>query len=202
MYEPGIESPNRIHFYWFKSCHDCKFCAGQTAGGVLISGLEKRVLFLPAFIVRFFFLRGIEKMKGIRMWHLKWQFPENTVFCIPEFEFFYWSFLPSLIHLHSGGDSADHTCHLQFFLILYEDLKFKTLNPNNECPHCINNHMPEMLLWHWQSSSRGSETSWLQLHIVFTVAYLIEGFSFPFLRAWHPSYQSDGKEMLFFHSPL
>lgn len=53
--------------------------------------------------------------------------------------------------------------------------------------------------------ARGSTTqkySELKLHIIFTVAYLNEGFSLSFLKAWHPSYQSSDKKMLFLHFPL
>lgn len=99
-------------------------------------------------------------MKGIRMWHPKWQFPENTVFCIPEFEFFCSSSLLSLIHLHSGGWQCWSYLSAPVLLDpIWENLKFKTLNPNNGSSQYTNSCTPERLLRDRQWSGKGFQHS-------------------------------------------
>ena len=98
-------------------------------------------------------------MKGIRMWHPDWQFPENTVFHIPEFELFYSSSLLSLIHLHSGGWQCWSYLSSPVLDSIRENPKFKPLNPKNESSQCTNNCPPEMLFWNWQCSGKGFQHS-------------------------------------------
>lgn len=124
---------------------------------------EAGLYFYQQSLSSFSFWKALRKWRELGGSIQKWQFPENTVFCTPEFEFFYWSFLLSLIHLHSAGWQCWLYLSSSVPDPVWEHLKFKTLNPDNGSSQCSNNYTLHMLSWNQQHSGKRFQHSGILL---------------------------------------